>query len=261
MGFWKNLGRKIKSGVEEVGHGVAVGARFIGDKLQKVGEWVNWKISSLGKKDNAPAIDSFDDPYSPSNNNSNEDISKKQRERENEVITKYQKEIEQRAELREKKVGDLYYEIYKKYIADFEEVLDKELIDKIVSYVKKISLSFSNTFRDEVNTKVNSAYMPWKQLILSHPSQNKLQNYCDKVYAEADNNLLDLLQSAIEDTNKFISQCIVKYNDDKANALKKMKESLVKLTADEETKAEEQMKIAEELAVIQFIASETEIEI
>ena len=87
-----------------------------------------------------------------------------------------------------------------------------------------------------------------------------MQDYCDKVYTEADNNLLDLLQSAIEDTNKFISKCVIKYNDDKAKALKEMKDSLVKLTADEETKAQELKKIAEELAVAQFIANETSLD-
>ena len=39
-----------------------------------------------------------------------------------------------------------------------------------------------------------------------------------------------------------------------------MKDSLVKLTADEETKAQELKKIAEELAVAQFIANETSLD-
>lgn len=282
MGFWKNLGSAIKSAAKEfvsdvkdaakeVGHGIAVGAKYVGEKIQKAGDWIDRKISNLGKKDKGPTIGSFGNSGSSSSSSSsgnysssssiNEERKKKERELENEVITKYQNEIEQRAKSREKKVGSIYLEIYEEYIADFEEVLDKELVDEINSYVKKTSRSFSNTLRDEVNTKVNSSYLPWKQLISSHPSQGELQDYCDKVYTEADNSLLDSLQSAIEDTNKFISKCIVKYNDDKANALTKMKESLVKLTADEETRAKELKKIAEELTVIQFIANETEIEI
>jgi len=103
--------------------------------------------------------------------------------------------------------------------------------------------------------------LPWKQLVSCHPSQKQLQDYCNKVYKEADNNLLDLLKAAILDTNKYIEKCINKYNDDKAKALTEMKESLVKLTSDEATQAQELKKIEEELAVAQFISHEAKEEI
>ena len=93
--------------------------------------------------------------------------------------------------------------------------------------------------------------------MLKKDQTERLQAYCDKVYTEADNNLLDLLQKSIEDTNKYISRCIIKYNEDKAKALSDMKSSLIKLTSDEETKSKELQKIAEELIVAQFIINET----
>ncbi len=268
MGFWSNVGSFLKSAAKEVASGVAKATKYVGEKLKEAGEWVDKTISNLGKKESGPTINtSFTSSTSSSSSNSssssssaNEERKKKARERENEAITQYQNEVEQRAKSREKAVKETYLKIYKEYIADFEEVLDTDLMDDIKSYVKKTSHSFINTLRDEVNTKVNSSYQPWKQLISSHPSPKRLQDYCDKVYTEADNNLLDLLQSAIEDTNKFISKCVIKYNDDKAKALKEMKDSLVKLTADEETKAQELKKIAEELAVAQFIANETSLD-
>lgn len=136
-------------------------------------------------------------------------------------------------------------------------MFDDDVIKDIKGYVGKESNAFANTLRDEVNTKVNSSYRPWKQLVSSHPSEKRLQAYCDKVYSEADNNLLDLLQESIEDTNKYISRCIIKYNEDKAKALSDMKSSLIKLTSDEETKSKELQKIAEELIVAQFIINET----
>lgn len=273
MGFWSNLWSDVKSTAKSVAKGVAKGAKYVGEKLKEAGEWIDKTISDLGKKKSGPTINtSFSSSSSSSSSNSNssssynsssanEERKKREREKENEAITQYQKEVEQRAKSREKAVKSAYLKIYKEYISDFEEVFESELMDEIKNHVNYTSRSFTNTLRDEVNTKVNSSYQPWKQLISSHPSSEQLQAYCDKVYTEADNNLLDLLQSSIEDTNKFISKCIIKYNEDKAKALAEMKESLVKLTSDEETKAQELKKIAEELAVAQFIANETSIEI
>ncbi len=260
MGFWGNVWSSVKSVAKDVASGIAEATKYVGEKLKEAGEWIDKTISDLGRKKPGPEIDPNFPPSGPSSS-SNEEWKKTERERENEAITQYQNEVEQRAKSREKAVRDAYLKIYKEYIADFEEVLDSELMDEIKSYVKNISHTFTNTLRDEVNTKVNSSYQPWKQLISIHPTPKRLQEYCDRVYTEADNNLLDLLQSAIEDTNKFISKCIIKYNDDKAKALKEMKDSLVKLTADEETKAQELKKIAEELAVAQFIANETSLDI
>lgn len=277
MGFWGNVWSSVKSAAKDVASGVAKATKYVGEKLKEAGEWIDKTISDLGKKKSGPTIDttftstgsssssgsssSYGSGSSSGSSSANEERKKKEQERENKAITQYQNEVEQRAKSREKAVKDAYVKIYREYIADFEEVLDSELMEEIKSYVKNTSRSFTNTLRDEVNTKVNSSYQPWKQLISSHPTPKRLQAYCDKVYTEADNNLLDLLQSAIEDTNKFISKCIIKYNDDKAKALTEMKESLVKLTADEETKAQELKKIAEELAVAQFIANETSLDI
>lgn len=270
MGFWGNVWSTVKSVAKDVASDIAEATKYVGEKLKEAVEWIDKTISDLGKGKTSPTINNFtssspsssSSPNSSSNPSSaNEEKKKEEIEKENEAITQYQNEVEQRAKSREKAVKDAYLKIYKEYIADFEEVLDSELMDEIKSYVKNISHTFTNTLRDEVNTKVNSSYQPWKQLISSNLTPKRLQEYCDRVYTEADNNLLDLLQSAIEDTNKFISKCIIKYNDDKAKALKEMKDSLVKLTADEETKAQELKKIAEELAVAQFIANETSLDI
>ena len=268
-GFWSNLWSGVKSAAKDVASGVAKATKYVGEKLKEAGEWIDKTISDLGKKKSGPTINtSFTSSASSSSSSSsshstsaNEERKKKEREKENEAITQYQNEVEQRAKDREEDVKNAYLKLYKGTISDFEEILDAELMEDINTKIKKTSRKFKNTLRDEVNTKVNSSYQPWKQLISSHPTPKRLQEYCDRVYTEADNNLLDLLQSAIEETNQFISKCINKHNDDKAKALKKMKESLVKLTADEETQAKELKKIAEELAVVQFIANETSLDI
>jgi hypothetical protein len=287
MGFWKNLWNEVKSTAKEVAteiksaakeaaKGVANAAKYVGEKLEDAGEWIDRKISNLGKKKNPPPFDtsfissSSSSPGSTSSSNSskaNEEMEKRAREAENHAITVWQEGedgkggAKERAKAREIEVKKTYKDIYKPYFENFEEVLDSELMDEIKEYVNDTSRSFANTLRDEVNAKVNSSYQPWKQLLSSHPSPEQIIAYCDKVYADADNNLLDLLQTAIESTNKFIGERVSKYNEDKAKALAKMKESLVKLTSDEETKAQELKKIAEELTVAQFIAYEASIEI
>lgn len=264
MGFFGKLWSGVKEAASEVGAAVAGGVRYAGKKLQEAGEWIDNAISNLGKNENSPTIN-----YPPKNPSSggtggnssthsaNEEERKRERERENKAITEYQNQIEQRAKSRENAVKKAYLKIYNKYISEFAEVFDDDVIKDIRGYVEKESNAFTNTLRDEVNTKVNSSYRPWKQLVSSHPSAKRLQAYCDKVYTEADNNLLDLLQKSIEDTNKYISRCIIKYNEDKAKALSDMKSSLIKLTSDEETKSKELQKIAEELVVAQFIINET----
>lgn len=275
MGFWGNLWSDVKSAAKSVASGIATGAKYVGEKIKQAGEWIDKTISDLGKKESGPTIKKG---FQTSNNNpsnstssssssssysssANEEWLKRQQEKENEAITGYQEEVAERAVSREKEVKNAYKKIYKIYIDDFRDIFDAELVNDIETYIKNKSNSFTNTLRNEVNTKVNSSYKPWKQLIASHPSDEELQEYCDRVYADAKNNLFDLLQTAIKDTNKFISKCIIKYNDDKAKALKEMKDSLVRLTADEETKAQELKKIAEELAVAQFIANETSLDI
>lgn len=268
MGFWKKVGNFFKEAATEIASGIAEGTKYLGEKLQDAGKWIDKTISNLGKKETGPIIGhdfvsptpkhKNGEPISPS---ANEEEIKRKREKENEVITQYQNKVERRAKSREDAVKKAYLKIYDEYISDFEAVLDDELMTDIKNFVDSASDLFSNTLRDEVNTKVNSSYQPWKQLISSHPTPKQLQDYCDKVYTEADNNLLDLFQAAIEDTNKHISKCINKYNDDKAKALSEMKKSLVKLTSDEETKAQELKKIAEELAVAQFISNEASVEI
>lgn len=259
MGFWKAItehAEKAWNKTKEIG---AKAAKYAGEKLQKAGEW----ISNLGKKGDGPKIENFSSgsksgTSSPcSSHSANEEERKRRRERENKAITEYQNQIEQRAKSRENAVKRAYLKIYNEYISDFTNVFEEDVIKDIKTYVEKRSNTFINTLRDEVNEKVNSSYQPWKQLVYSHPSTERLQAYCDKVYTEADNNLLDLLQKSIEDTNKYISRCIIKYNEDKAKALSDMKSSLIKLTSDEETKSKELQKIAEELIVAQFIINET----
>ena len=259
MGFWKAItehAEKAWNKTKEIG---AKAAKYAGEKLQKAGEW----ISNLGKKEAGPKIDDFSSGFnsgsssSQSSHSANEEEKKREREREKKAITEYQNQIEQRAKSRENAVKKAYLKIYNEYISDFANVFDDDVIKDIKGYVEKKSNTFANTLRDEVNTKVNSSYQPWKQLVSNHPSTKRLQAYCDKVYTEADNNLLDLLQMSIEDTNKYISRCIIKYNEDKAKALSDMKSSLIKLTSDEESKAKELQKISEELVVAQFITNET----
>lgn len=249
MDFWKDLWSGIKQDCKDA-------ARYVGGKLKQAGDWIEKKIEGLGKKDETPDFNYTPSSFVNKNNTINEEKDKEKTRLESDNIADFQLKIAKKASRREKNVKNIYLSIYEDYISDFSEVFDDEIIDGIESYVKEKSKSFKNTLRDEVNEKVNPSCYQWKQLLSSSPTKNKVQAYCNKVYAEADNNLLDLLQETIEETNKYITSCIDKYNNDKALALSKMKQSLINLTADEETKALELKLIAEELAVAEFIAHE-----
>lgn len=271
MGFWSNVWSSVKSVAKDVASDVAKATKYVGSKIEQAGNWIEKKISGLGKKKSSPtwtedlsssgSQSTSSSGYSSNSTNLNEEKKKQEILKENEAIANYQAKVEKDANSREEAVKNLYLEIYDGYISDFAEVFDKDIMEDIDAFVKKESKSFEHTMRDEVNTKVNASYQPWKELVASHPTKKRLQNYCNKVVAEADNSLLDLLQTRIEETNKFISNCINKHNNDRARALTIMKERLIKLSSDEETKAQELKKIAEELAVAQFIANETSLDI
>ena len=249
MGFWKDLWSDIKQDCKEA-------VRYVGKKLQETGKWIEKKIEGLGKKDKTPDFNYSNSGIANKNNTINEEKDKENTILESNEIANFQKHTKKKASRRENNIKNVYLSIYENYISYFSEVFDKEIIDSIDSYVKEKSESFKNTMRNEVNAKVNPSYYQWKQLLSSLPTGDQVQAYCNKVYTEADNNLLDLLQKTIEETNKYIRSCINKYNNDKALALSRMKESLINLTADEETKAKELKQIAEELAVAEFIANE-----
>lgn len=267
--FGKSVWEGTKTVATKAVEYTAKATKVIGETLVDVADAISDALSSLGKKKTPPP--KFDPPFGDDlpgdppggkgKQKSNEEKEKKRIQREAEAIAKYQEKVATQAEERESDVKFAYLKLYSKYVRDFSEVLDRDLIKEIEDFIKGKSEIFNNTMKKEVNTLVSPSYNPWKRLIKNHPTEDQLQNYCDKAFKDADNNLLDLLQSAIEDTNKFISKCIIKYNNDEAKALKEMKDSLVKLTADEETKAQELKKIAEELAVAQFIANETSLDI
>ena len=256
MGFFDSIGK----GLSWLGNKVEKGLDWIGYKVEKGLEWAGEKIEKLGKKLQGPKIkEPISSPKPPKEKDtsvSNEEYVKKQTQLEAEVIAEYQEEIKERAIQRESSVKELYSNIYNNYISKFEEVFDKDVIKALRAFIKSKENIFQNTLRNEVNSKVNPSCKKWQRLISRNASHSEIQSYCDRVYTDADNNLLDLLQEAIEDTNDYISKCIVKYNEDKALALAKHKKSLINLTADDESNAKELKQIAEELAVAEFIANE-----
>ena len=93
-GFFDNLWDGIKSVGRDIGNAIADGAKYIGGKIQKAGEWIDKTISNLGKKGDGPTIDKPKEEKKTNNNNLNEEWLKKKTEEENELIRKYQFQIE-----------------------------------------------------------------------------------------------------------------------------------------------------------------------
>ena len=256
MGFLEKIGKGLDWAINKVERGLD----WTINKVEKGLDWVVEKIEKLDKKLQGPKIKEPITTTKPPKNGgtsvSNEEYEKKQTQLEAEVIAEYQEEIEERAIKRESSVKNLYSNIYNNYISKFKGVFDEDVIKNLKVFIKTKENIFKNRLRNEVNSKVNPSCKKWQRLIARNASHNEIQSYCDRVYTDADNNLLDLLQEAIEDTNDYISKCIVKYNEDEALALAKLKKSLINLTADDESNAKELKQIAEELAVAEFIANE-----
>jgi len=155
-------------------------------------------------------------------------------------------------------VTERYRNIYDNYLKMFQPIFAEDIIADINNFVDMHGKAFKNIMRDSINSRVSPANHSWQRLTKSdNVSMSAIQKYCNQAYTDANNELLELLQTTIEETNAYISHCVVKYNDDRAKTLADMKESLIKLSADEESAASELRKIAEEFAVAEYISHMT----
>lgn len=251
----KKIGKVLKDVGETVVDVVVTTAYVVThpvEVIEKAAEFIGEYIRL--KEDSTPTIGKYRDS---SSNTYNADEEKRRIEEENKMIGDYQSKVVERATTRENTIKEIFKKIYYPCITEFEKVLDDDLVNKIKIHIQETAETFSNKVRDEVNAKVNSSNYEWSQLTSNHPTQEKLQNFCDRVYKDANKNFLELVQEKTKETNSFISGSVQKYYDDMQKALDDMRKSLVSLTSDEETKSQELMKCAKKIAVAQYIVYET----
>lgn len=243
MGFWDTI--------KSVGSSIYNGAKTA---IRNAASWVAKQL-----EDKPKTYERVNYDYTPSHMSSEEEEKARIKEH-NKAISDYQKRIAKRTDKREKQIQSAYKGAYIEVIDELErsgiDVADIRL------FIDTKAISFENVMRDEVNTKVSPSYYEWKSLIDNVDSTQKdMDKYTKKVYDEAENKLLDLLEVAYAETNEFIKQRTDKYLTDKSNALQTMKESLVNLTKDKESQERELQKIAVEYTTMLLIEHEAEKEI
>lgn len=250
MGFFD----KLKKVGQSVYSGAKAAARWTGEKIKNGAEWVAKKMERALQKDTAPEWNPEPDNTEPVGY----EEEKARVQKEANEVEQWQSKVKIKARKRERAIQNAFKNVYEPTITQLEEIFDEEIIDEIQSFIDEKSKCFKNKIRDEVNTKVSSSYGAWNDLIsLPNLTKKQIQEYCDNVYNTADNNILELLKSSIDETNKHIKDVVNKYNNDRAKHQKSLKESLLRLSADETTRTAEIKSIYEKLAVILFINFES----
>lgn len=178
--------------------------------------------------------------------------------REN-AVTEYQKRIKEKTSKRESQVQEAYMEAYAGII-DTLEKNDVEVLS-IRHYMEERKSAFSHTMRDEINTKVSTGYQDWDRIVKQVPESDsdvkrikkEMDDYTKRVYDKAENHLLDKLSDAFDVTNTHIQKSIDKCLKDKRDALTMMKQNMVELTQDKESRDKRLLRIAQESALMQFV--------
>jgi len=254
MSFFTSIGKAIAKGCEYLDKATT----YVGKKF---GEAVSAAVEGIASLFDSTPSPTFSDTSSftaTASRTSGEEEKKARKQAQDKAITEYQKKVRQKANSREALVTERYRNIYDNYLKMFQPIFAEDIIADINNFVDMHGKAFKNIMRDSINSRVSPANHSWQRLTKSdNVSMSAIQKYCNQAYTDANNELLELLQTTIEETNAYISHCVVKYNDDRAKTLADMKESLIKLSADEESAASELRKIAEEFAVAEYISHMT----
>jgi len=87
MGFWKKVGNFFKDAATGIVIATAETAKYVGEKLNDAGKWIDETISKLGKKEAGPQINIWKDSKSSETGGetgsspTNEELEKRERER------------------------------------------------------------------------------------------------------------------------------------------------------------------------------------
>lgn len=257
--FFDKVGEKIEKGVETVIDYGRQAYEGIKEGINDAAKWVKDKLNNKPKGP-APKVD-LDPPKSKP---------KTEKEKEQwvedlgEAIRIFQEKALKKTNIREKQIKDAYQGAY---ISIIDTLKNNDIdVSSIEFFMNQKIVSFEHKMRDEVNTKVSPSYPAWKSIIEkdvhsesdAKKVKNEMDQYTKRVYDVAENNLLDALEKAFEETNKHINACVSKNLEDKRNALKMMKQSLVELSRGKESQEKELLKIAKEEAMMAFVKYEAE---
>ena len=174
-----------------------------------------------------------------------------------EVIADYQKQVSKDAKTYEGVVRDAYLKKYNPITKALRDIMDTRHIEK---FIKSKSKTFANLMRDEINSEITLGNRKLKRLMddtsLSQLEyKHAIQDFADKIYDNAKDNLLDVLESAFSETDSYIKIHVSKFLQDEQETLIAMKENMQKLSQEGGARERELEKIGKEYATLSFIRS------
>jgi hypothetical protein len=193
----------------------------------------------------------------------NDDEQKSKLKRRATRIHEYQEKVAVQAEEYETTVQRLYSKTYSGFVNELEQYMDVRPIRKFIDGKMKV---FENMMRDEVLEKISLQNMQLNDLMddLESPFEEyckKIDDYANRVYLTARENLLKNLKKVIEETNNHIKVYANKYIIDITQEAKEHKESLDNLSQEGEVRDAQLLKIASEYSTLLIIKSLAEQEI
>lgn len=179
------------------------------------------------------------------------------------IIDSYQERVKSEAVAFENMARRAYLKTYTDLLTTLGEVME---IRAINGFIDKKSKIFKNQMRDEVNSKISIGnrhlIMLMDDTTIGDSEYNrKIQEYADSVFEKAKDNLLLTLQQLISETNHYISTNAKKFLQDEQEILKELKDNLLNLSKEGETKERELEKISSEYSTLLFIKEIAEREV
>lgn len=180
--------------------------------------------------------------------------------RKAELLDNFQDEVATRASEYELQIKKQYYQTYSLILEELEKHMDVSPIRKKIDETSKL---FKNKMRDKVNAEINVGNRKLTALMddisLDFESyRTKVNEYTDSIYYSAREELLKLLQVAVNDTNKFISEYANKFMQETILLAEQHKNILDNLTKEGEIREAQLAKSAEEYSVLMLIKQEAE---
>lgn len=179
------------------------------------------------------------------------------------LIHEYQEKVAVQAEEYEITVQRLYVKTYSGFVNELEQYMDVRPFRKFIDEKMKV---FENMMRDEVLEKISLQNMELNDLMddLESPFDEyckKIDEYANRVYLTARENLLKHLKKVIEETNNHIKVYANKYIIDMMEEAKEHKANLANLSQEGEVRDAQLLKIASEYSTLLLIRSLAEQEI
>ena len=173
------------------------------------------------------------------------------------MIDSFQENNVAGAEIFEANARRVYEETYEALLKEVEKIMD---VSPIRNYIVEKSKSFKNIMRNEVNRKISLGSQEMVRIMdddsLSLDEyEKKLNSYVDKVCDNARKKLLDRIQEAVDETNKYIRINAKTFLNNELEFVKEQNNTLKELSKQGAARDAKILTIAEQRATLQLINS------